>query len=483
MTTEITPEIARILEAEEMKGERIVNHIRLGFTVLNLLMFSQAFAVNTPAANFLFEVQLGAWLLYSAALYLFFWRRPGVYAGWLKYVSIFVDIALLTLAAPAMAENHSGIIEYLTGFVPLVYGLLNMLSALRHSVWACLYAAVLSAVLNACVLVFTLQSGIIRVSEVSVYGQNAINIVDQSMQIVFIAMPAVVAAVIARITRNLILRAGVESTQRARLEHEKQQLGRYLSNDLVEFVLADPGRLKLGGTRRHVAVMFVDIRNFTPLTERVEPEAVVSFLNEYFTLMVEIVFRYGGTLDKYLGDGLMAVFGAPFAVDDASGRAVMAAVEMVHAVEQFNAERRFGFDSVEIGVGIASGTVVSGNIGSMQRMEYTCVGDTVNTASRLEHMNKELGSKIVICQATFGSLGNSLPTRPVGVTEVRGKSREVHPYVIEHEKISSERFEELRRRVLATPPRLDSLSPRPPAGSSPSLTVEIPPLPPPNRIA
>lgn len=460
MSSATTPEVARILQAQEMKGERIVNHVRLGFTLLSLLMLAQAWTVNTPVASWIFAIQLGAWLAYSLALYGLFRIRPDAYAGWLKYVSIFVDLGLLTLSAAAMAKNHSGVIEYMTGFVPVVYVFFNLLSAFRYSLAACLYSAALSLVLNAIVLAAAVLTGAVRLSEVSVYGQNAVNIVDQTMQILFIALPAIVGGIIARISRELVLRAEIESRQRVRLEHEKQQLGRYLSQDLISFVLADPGRLKLGGSRRHVSVMFTDIRSFTPLTESIEPEVVVSFLNEYFSLMVEIVFRYGGTLDKYIGDGLMAVFGAPFTVDYAPGRAVLAAIEMVAALERFNKKQRLVVGNVKMGVGIATGTVILGNIGSNQRMEFTCIGDTVNTASRLEQINKELGSTIVVCQSTFEALGNSIPAHAVDNAMVRGKSREVRPYVVEHERITPERFEELRRRLLETAPRVDSMPPR-----------------------
>ena len=461
MTTEIAPEITRIIEAQEMKGERIVNHIRLSFSLISLLMLISAWNVNTAITNQIFAVELGSWLLYSLGLRVFFRFRPDTYVGWLKYVSIFVDLGLLTLSAAAMAQNHSGIIEYLTSYVPVVYVLWNLMSAFRYSLAASIYSAGLSILFNSIVLVMAVETGAIQTSEHSVYGKNAINVADQVMQIVFIALPAIVGGIIARISRNLVMRAEVESMQRARLEQEKHELGRYLSKDIVDFILSEPNRLRLGGSRRHVSVMFTDIRNFTHLTESVEPEVVVSFLNDYFSEMVEIVFRYGGTLDKYTGDGLMAVFGAPLPVNDSSGRAVVAAIEMLAALERFN-ERQVNkpFGDIEMGVGIATGTVVSGNIGSLQRMEYTCIGDTVNTAARLEQINKELGTKIIICQSTYDALGNSVPAYAAGTQMIRGKNREVRPFVVEHDRTTPERLEELRARILSTPPRLDSLPPR-----------------------
>ena len=459
-------EIDRILEAQEMKGERLVNNIRTGFTALSAVMLAASWDVNTLTSNLIYVAQLGIWAAYAAGLHVFFKLWPERYVWWLKYVSISVDLGLVTLSAWAMAKNHPGIIEYMASFVSLVYMLWNLMSGFRYSLRACLYSAFLSALFNSIVLVAAVWTGAVVVSDVSIYTHTSINISDQIGRIVFIALPAVVAGIIARISRGLVLRAEVESRERARLEREKQQLGRYLSQDLISFVLADPGRLKLGGTRRYVSVMFTDIRNFTPLTESAEPEEVVSFLNEYFSVMVEIVFRYGGTLDKYMGDGLMAVFGAPFQVEFPPRRAVMAALEMVAALKQFNERNGGQFGSIVMGVGIATGTVVSGNIGSPQRMEFTCIGDTVNTAARLEQLNKEIGSQILICQATYAALGDSVPARPAPITVVRGKSREVRPYIIDHEQIQAEDLNQLRQRALSLPLRLDSIPPRPHAASA-----------------
>ncbi|KYF64495.1 adenylate cyclase [Sorangium cellulosum] len=468
MSIEKSAEIVRIIQAQEMRGEQIVNHVRFVFALLSVYTFTHVWTVNTPAANQIFAIQIGGYLAYSLLLYAFFRLRPAVYVSWLKYVSIFVDLALLTLTALATARNHSGMIEYFSSYLATVYVLWNLMSGFRYSLAACLYSAGLSALFNAVVLAATVWTGAIPISAVSVYGQNAINIADQCQQILFIALPGVVAGIIARISRNLLLRAEVESMARVRLEREKQELGRYLSKDLVDFVLSDPGRLKLGGTRRHVSVMFTDIRNFTPLTESVEPEVVVSFLNEYFTEMVEIVFRYGGTLDKYIGDGLMAVFGAPLSVEDAPKRAVVAAIEMVQALERMNQRQILGCGEIKMGVGIATGTVISGNIGSLQRMEYTCIGDTVNTASRLEQFNKELGSKIIICQATYATLDDCIPAQPTGALSIRGKSRQVHPYIVDHQEISPQRIEELRREFLRAPRRMESIPPRAEAARAPA---------------
>jgi class 3 adenylate cyclase len=443
------PELQAILNAAEMRGERIVNHVRFGFTVLSLAMLAGVWDINTPAANTIFAIQLGAWLTYSVALYVWFHLRRDRYVRLLKYLSITVDLGLLVLSAAAMHRNQSGIIEYFQGFLPLTYVFWNLLSGLRYSLSACLYAGALSAVFNGLVLFDAVSSRLIPVSDVSVYGQVAINVGDQILQIVFISIPAVVAGIIARLARTLVLRAEEESLKRARLEREREQLQKYLSKELVEVVIAQPNAMELGGARRHATVMFTDVRSFTPLSESREPEDVVALLNAYFSEMVPIVFRYGGLLDKFLGDGLMAVFGVPFDQQHETKRAVLVALEMLRALERFN--RRIearGYPKLEIGVGIATGTVVAGNIGSPQRMEYTCIGDTVNFASRLQSLSRDLGSEIVLSEAACEALGGRIPTRHLPPIRVKGKRDEVSVHVIDPRRVPESVIEELRADVL-----------------------------------
>lgn len=445
----MAPELQAILNAAEMRGERIVNHVRFGFSLLSIAMLAGVWTINTPAANTIFAIQLGAWLTYSLALYGWFRLRPGRHVRMLKYLSITVDLGLLVLSAAAMHRNHSGIIEYFQGFMPLTYVFWNLLSGLRYSLAACLYAAALSALFNGIVLFDAVTSNHIPVSAVSVYGTVAINVGDQVLQIVFIAIPAVVAGIIARIARGLVLRAEEESLKRARLEKEREQLRKYLSKELVEVVMAQPGAMELGGARRHATVMFTDVRSFTPMSESREPEDVVALLNAYFSEMVPIIFRYGGLLDKFLGDGLMAVFGVPFDQPLETKRAVLVALEMLRALDRFN--RRLegrGFPPLEIGVGIATGPVVAGNIGSPQRMEYTCIGDTVNFAARLQALSRDLGSEIVLSESAFAALQGAVPARHLPPIRVKGKRDEVSVHVIDPHRVPESALEGLRADVL-----------------------------------
>lgn len=445
-------DLAPILQAAEMRGERVANNFRIGFYLLSAAMLGASLGVNTSLANLGFIVQVSAMLAYGALVALWFRARPDTYAPWLKYVSITLDMAALHAGAWIMAHNHHGIMEYFHSFVPLVLVFWHIIAALRLSVAACVYSGVVSLLMSGTVLYLAATFGGVEISEVSVWARNAINLADESTRVVMISLPAFASAYLAHVARGLIIRAEQESQQRARLEQQKEQLSKYLSKELTDAVLEHPEMFQLGGTRRNATILFSDIRNFTPLAENTEPEHVVQLLNEYFTEMVSIVFRYGGTLDKFLGDGLMAVFGAPFDLEDQELRATIVALEMVKAVGSFNERHRLhdrGLPALNIGVGIASGPIVAGNIGSPERMEYTAIGDTVNFAARLESLNKSLGTSIIVSELTRQALGSLLEPRKLPPIKVKGKRGTPTIYAIDAESTDEAKLDRLRAELEA----------------------------------
>jgi len=202
--------------------------------------------------------------------------------------------------------------------------------------------------------------------------------------------------------------------------------GRYVSRDVYAQLMANPELATLGGKRRDMTVLFSDIRGFTSVTERGDPEALVGQLNEYFSRMVAIVFHHHGTVDKFVGDMVMALFAAPVDDADHADHAVAAAVEMVKELGELNrgwAAR--GMPQLDIGVGINSGEMIAGNIGSSSIMSYTVIGDNVNLGSRLESLNKEYKTRIIISDATRSRLTTAYETRPLGEVVVKGKSKAV----------------------------------------------------------
>jgi adenylate cyclase len=206
----------------------------------------------------------------------------------------------------------------------------------------------------------------------------------------------------------------------------KQLFSRYVAPTVYDQLLADPSRARLGGTRRHMTVLFSDMRGFTALTEQGRPEDIVSQLNDYFTRMVQVLFEHRGTLDKFVGDMVMALFGAPLDDEDHAENAVQTALAMVRALDVLNAEwTAFGQPRLDIGIGINSGEMVAGNIGSNTIMSYTVIGDAVNLGARLESLNKEYGTRIIISESTRALLKGQYDIRPLGTVTVKGKSQPV----------------------------------------------------------
>ena len=196
---------------------------------------------------------------------------------------------------------------------------------------------------------------------------------------------------------------------------------RFLPRQVVDEILRSPDGVKLGGVRQKITALFADVRNFTTLSESSTPELIVTLLNRYFSMVSEIIFRHGGTLDKYIGDGLMALFGAPYAGQLDAVQAVRAAVEMQRAMIGFN--ERLAAENlppISIGIGINTGSAIVGYIGSETRLDYTAIGDTINTAARLE--SRALPGQIVVSENTMQALDESFQLNLLGTEKLKGKN-------------------------------------------------------------
>ena len=220
----------------------------------------------------------------------------------------------------------------------------------------------------------------------------------------------------ARLATNIEVEAGV----RARFE-------RLLSPNLVDQVVAGSLRMEKGGENRHVTVMFTDIRGFTSMSEKMDAQAVIAMLNEYFEEMVDVLFRHQGTLDKYVGDEIMALFGAPVSTPDDPVNAVACAVEMQKRLREFNRLRQMREEQpIQIGIGINSGDAVFGALGSTKTMQYTVVGDTVNVASRLCSLAQ--AGEIIVSDDTHKLIGDKFETVELPPARVKGKAAEIQVY-------------------------------------------------------
>lgn len=210
----------------------------------------------------------------------------------------------------------------------------------------------------------------------------------------------------------------------------RERFQRLLSPDLAEMVVAGTLKVEKGGEKRNATVMFVDIRGFTAMSEHTPADEVLQMLNEYFEVIVDIVFRHEGTIDKYIGDAVMVIWGAPvFHADDAL-RAVQAAVDIQQAIDRFNRERKGTRRMpVKAGIGINTGALVAGYIGSSHTMSYSVVGDTVNTASRI--CDAAEAGQILISEHTFHKVQSRFEARVLEPLQVKGKFKPLSIYAIE----------------------------------------------------
>ena len=225
---------------------------------------------------------------------------------------------------------------------------------------------------------------------------------------------------------------GREARNFIREQREKRRLSRFFSPAVVrEIVRSQDGDDALGSARRLLTVLFSDIRGFTALSERLPPEEVVAFLREYLTVMTDAVFMYGGTVDKYIGDAIMALYNVPFEAPDHAAQAVRTALEFQRRLgplaERFTAKHG---GSLRCGVGINTGEAVVGTLGSAQRLEYTAIGDTINLGSRLEGVTKDFGVSIIISEATYREVQDLFDTRDLGEVTVKGKEVPVRIYTV-----------------------------------------------------
>ena len=207
----------------------------------------------------------------------------------------------------------------------------------------------------------------------------------------------------------------------------KNTFKRYVSKQVVDEILDNEAKLNLGGEEREATILFTDIRGFTSMSEKMNPKTVVSTLNEYFSEMIDIVFKHNGTLDKIIGDELMVIYGAPLSSDDDTYRAVKTAIDMQLCIKEMNKKRKKNKEAeILVGAGINKGNVVSGNIGSREMMDYTVIGDTVNLGSRL--CSAANPGEILVSKSVYEGLKNDFPFKKLDPIRVKGKAKKVYVY-------------------------------------------------------
>ncbi|MCF8127104.1 MAG: adenylate/guanylate cyclase domain-containing protein [Deltaproteobacteria bacterium] len=211
-------------------------------------------------------------------------------------------------------------------------------------------------------------------------------------------------------------------------ERIKETFGRFVTPEIAQAILEH--QPVLGGENTEVSILFSDVRNYTAICEQLSPKEVISLLNDYFSYMVRAIEQHHGLVYQFVGDGIMAVFGAPVKLADHADSSVQSGLAMMDALDRFNAEVRAGLPPIRIGIGINTGPVVAGIIGTEQRMEYRVVGDSVNLAARIEALNKEFHTDVLISRATVDQLKERFPLKPFEPVKVKGKEDYVQVYAV-----------------------------------------------------
>ena len=417
----LSPEFKHALAREVLKTERL----RIIALIISAIVLAVALTTTDMVAPAILDriwrghfplvyvwVGLGGFVLFEASVLALVSRQlkrdldvPTVR----RYLGAFIETSLPSLLLVAHMSNM-GAVPALGFVAPLLYFVFIILSTLRLDFWLSTFTGFVAAT-------ELLGLALFHPAARAAAGDPMLTagfLISRSA--VIFACGVLAGAVGVQLRRQFEASIAAATAR----DHVTNLFGQHVSPQVVDRLLAAGSTTS--SDARQVAVMFVDIRGFTAAARARTPQEVVDRLDAAFAVLVEIVDRNGGIVNKFLGDGFLALFGAPFDDPDAARRAVTAAREMLAAIEQHNVRSDW---PLRIGIGLHFGNVVAGNVGSPRRKEYTVIGDTVNLASRIEGLNKQFGSQLLISDAVRQAIGQDVDATPLGDVPIRGYEQPV----------------------------------------------------------
>jgi adenylate cyclase len=417
----LSPEFKHALAREVLKTERL----RIIALIITAIVLAAALTTTDMVAPAILDriwrghfplvyvwVGLGGFVLFEASVLALVSRQlkrdldvPTVR----RYLGAFIETSLPSLLLVAHMSNM-GAVPALGFVAPLLYFVFIILSTLRLDFWLSTFTGFVAATELLALALFHPAARAAAGDPMLATGFLI------SRSAVIFACGVLAGAVGVQLRRQFEASIAAATAR----DHVTNLFGQHVSPQVVDRLLAAGSTTS--SDARQVAVMFVDIRGFTAAARTRSPQEVVDRLDAAFAVLVEIVDRNGGIVNKFLGDGFLALFGAPFNDPDAARRAVTAAREMLAAIEQHNVRSDW---PLRIGIGLHFGNVVAGNVGSPRRKEYTVIGDTVNLASRIEGLNKQFGSQLLISDAVRQAIGQDVDATPLGDVPIRGYEQPV----------------------------------------------------------
>lgn len=347
-------------------------------------------------------------------LFVFYRLRNATPSPALIYTSITIDAILINSLVLMYVINpgasHQSIVEvHGTAFVYLAI----VTAGVRLSPAAAYYGAALNSVM----LIALVTASTIKVADAKILGGA-----EWLTVVIGLVSSTVLGVTIATRTGRLVKQAARETLLS---ESARSKLGAYISPEVADIVLKE-AELRLGGQRQDVAVLFSDLRGFTTYSESMEPEEIVEQLNDYMSVMVDTITGHEGIVDKFMGDGIMAVFGAPIPKADDADRAIECGKAMMQAIDEHNQSRAArGLARLKHGIGVHYGPVVAGNVGTEHRAAYTVIGDTVNLASRLERMTKQFPADLIVSDAALEASTRTHDLKRIDEIQVPGREGSV----------------------------------------------------------